>query len=484
MSWTNKGNSGETRYEPYGTFDVITLCIISIKISMESPVISVLILTSLISSTSQDCYDVLHTDQSNCFRSNGRTFYTHYSRPCNDYHVTQCSAIIHRIQSRIKNLVHKIIVNSGDIETLNRTLLCGFCKLESITITGSNISNIQLYSFSNLLALQSVHLTNNVVGVLSQGQLNSNSLEILDLSNNSIRSFENISLNLDILSSLNLSNNPLFYVKDPSIDLFQNTLKLQSLNLSLTGIKQIHIGTFSKLANLRILDLSQNNLTALPKGIFHDLKNLMQLYLNHNRLKYFQYEGLTNLAKIDLNANLFTCDTLVDIISISIRIGVHIINGNTRNTKNTFGIDCMDSDPAKSQDIEFFIKVEQIIQELLLQQANTSIFLATNQQNRSDAYWRNLTQDFKGYLGTMQQTTKDTIYKLTTIFTSSMNTSTVKIDELGGTLKTELSNFFSTNLRFATTILIVGSHETSCNSYNHVCAVSTVYVAEMSQRAL
>ncbi|GJQ72330.1 hypothetical protein Trydic_g3417 [Trypoxylus dichotomus] len=131
---------------------------------------------------------------------------------------------------------------------------------------------------------------------------------------------------------------------------------------------------------------------------------------------------------------------------------VRITNGNVRNEKNIFGINCMDTeeevkgitnqlddstDRLKDQSKEYYgilSTVERIMQQLLLQQENRSLLIA-NQQSKSDTYWKNLTEDYKDLFQTMQQSISDTLLNITHFFTTSESTSTTNSDELRSLLE-------------------------------------------------
>ncbi|KRT86301.1 hypothetical protein AMK59_1809 [Oryctes borbonicus] len=509
----------------------VTTKSITIRIIMNALITAALVLVFL-PPTYQRCHDEQYAQENCQNRYNSR--YGRYERICTNYYEMHCYEVKNELESAHMDSVHKIIVRSGDMKSINSALFKGFNNVRSVTITESDIETIQPNSFTNLPYLESVNLTGNALEVLSQASFDSRSLKTLDLSNNNIStieynpftsvsklilhhnqitnisylvavctslealdlSYNNINVielpencqnllslnathtelskftvtsnkslvlnsldlsynslndisstnlyNLATLSSLNLNNNPLFYAENPSVDLFQNTLRLEVLNLSATGIQEIYVGTFSKLSSLKLLDLSQNNLTTLPKGIFHDLKSLEQLHLNDNRLTYFYYEGLTKLAKINLNANLFTCNALVDIANTLTQKNVDIVSGNTRDAKNIFGINCLDTaedskaianqfDPSadhqSNEFYKFFSKIEQIMQQSLVVQENRSLVLA-DQQTKSDVSWRNFTQEYKGLLQTLQQSISDTVHKITEVHTTPNSTNAVKINEL------------------------------------------------------
>ncbi|GJQ72328.1 hypothetical protein Trydic_g3415 [Trypoxylus dichotomus] len=354
-------------------------------------------------------------------------------------------------------------------------------SLEKLDLSNNNINTVEYNSFGNItelilhhnkitnisnivatcISLKTLDLSYNILNTIELSQecfnlmtlivvhsnlkkftVNSNQpliVNTLNLSWNNLSDISSMNLhNMVELSNLNLSHNPLFQVKSPSINLFQNTLRLQLLDLSSTGIQKLDLGIFSRLSGLRALYLSENNLTTLPKGIFLDLISLNQLYLNGNHLKHFQYDGLPRLSTIDLSANLLTCHALANLINTLTSKSVRIIIGNTRSTTNIFGINCLDArkdssnstDHFNSYDNEYLFlnKFEEIIRRSLLGEGNITHLLMINEQTKNDAYWKNLTQDYKDFIQTIRQSIEDVLYKITEASVTLKNASTIKID--------------------------------------------------------
>ena len=81
------------------------------------------------------------------------------------------------------------------------------------------------------------------------------------------------------------------------------------LVLTVMGIGDLKAGDFEGLTNLERLDLSGNELTDLPEGIFDGLTNLQALWLTGNSLAQLPdgvFSDLTNLRGLRLNENSLT----------------------------------------------------------------------------------------------------------------------------------------------------------------------------------
>ncbi|GJQ72331.1 hypothetical protein Trydic_g3418 [Trypoxylus dichotomus] len=182
------------------------------------------------------------------------------------------------------------------------------------------------------------------------------------------------------------------------------------------------------------------------------MESVHRIVVNSGDLKFLSsalFDGFNNVESITMIGSSITNikpNTFFNLSQLQSK-NAHIVSGDTREEKNIFGIQCLDSledvnsmvdqfnnmtehkNSKGNEYSESLHKVEQIIQQLSLEQENRS-FLIVNQLNKSDTYWRNLTQDYKGLFQTMQQSIKDTLYKITSAFTSSMNTNTIRINEL------------------------------------------------------
>jgi Leucine-rich repeat (LRR) protein len=167
------------------------------------------------------------------------------------------------------------------LSSVDRDFLKQFPNLESLTLWGRNLRDIQSGSFDSLTNLTVLNLKNN-------------NLEQLDV---------DLFKSLTKLVSLNLSWNPL---KRISSKLFANLAALNELDLDGCEILDLEPKFFHGLGNLNKLVLSSNKFTHLNEASFKGLKNLTQLYLRSNKLTEINEEifcDTCNLSKLDLKYN-------------------------------------------------------------------------------------------------------------------------------------------------------------------------------------
>lgn len=383
-------------------------------------------------------------------------------------------------------------LSSNNIQTIPKGLFSGMYKLEILDLSNNIIDGVDntslagtdnlksLYLHKNKLvdmplignhckSLRTLDLSNNNIEELTS--LENCNLESLDLANNNLSAFAadrlsssiiylNISGNaitsisgedfvsLPALKELSLSRNPLFEVGDFPVNLFQNIQHLRVVNLSATGIGKINVGSFSGLQELNILDISSNDLTFLPNGLFHDLKSLLQLDISNNHLSYFQYDGFSNLNEINLNKNLWNCDSLAVIINKLKHTNIR--RGNSFNTTNLFGIHCYeDSITANSYNSSELSLEKEYLSQIIKTQVDmrstfTELknFLSLTESRRIDTSKRNgnsdLDSDIKNLLNTSTLTLK-TYQKLLERKELNMGDSFEKLTEALQLLKNETS---------------------------------------------
>ncbi|XP_008201327.1 insulin-like growth factor-binding protein complex acid labile subunit [Tribolium castaneum] len=269
-------------------------------------------------------------------------------------------------------------------------------KLENATIKQLNLdqNNFGTYPsvnqtafFSNLIALETLSLSNNNLQQLSRNSFTHNQhLTKLNLTGNSLRngdflnflpnlqylnvSFNNFDSNTNLsvlisLKNLDFSFNSLDQIRYN----FLGGLKfLQTLNLSHNKISKISIGCFRDLQMLYILDLSNNEISSLELGVFGGLTRLSELDLSHNGLiqlnegtfHNFKYLHVLNLRKtglsytvvenimshfpglinIDLAENNWSCTLLIKFVKK--HASVRLLGGRDYNTANVHGVACND----------------------------------------------------------------------------------------------------------------------------------------------
>jgi Leucine-rich repeat (LRR) protein len=168
-----------------------------------------------------------------------------------------------------------------DLSCVDRDFFKQFPNLESLSLSGGKLRDIQSGSFDSLTNLTALHLSYCNLEQLDAGLFKS----------------------LTKLESLNLSWNSL---KRISSKLFANLAALNELKLNGCQLFDLEPNTFHGLDNLNMLTLRSNYLTHLYEAFFKDLKNLTQLDLSYNKLTEINeetFEDTCNLIKLELNNN-------------------------------------------------------------------------------------------------------------------------------------------------------------------------------------
>uniref|UniRef100_A0A8C8WD62 Leucine rich repeat containing G protein-coupled receptor 5 n=2 Tax=Panthera TaxID=9688 RepID=A0A8C8WD62_PANLE len=150
--------------------------------------------------------------------------------------------------------------------------LTGTASLESLTLTGAQISSLPQTACDQLPNLQ-----------------------VLDLSYNLLEDLPSFSV-CQKLQKIDLRHNEIFEIK---VDTFQQLLSLRALNLAWNKIAVIHPNAFSTLPSLRKLDLSSNLLSSFPVTGLHGLTHL-KLTGNHALQSLISSENFPELKVIEM----------------------------------------------------------------------------------------------------------------------------------------------------------------------------------------
>ncbi|XP_035967726.1 leucine-rich repeat-containing G-protein coupled receptor 5 isoform X2 [Halichoerus grypus] len=150
--------------------------------------------------------------------------------------------------------------------------LTGTASLESLTLTGAQISSLPQTACDQLPNLQ-----------------------VLDLSYNLLEDLPSFSV-CQKLQKIDLRHNEIYEIK---VDTFQQLLGLRALNLAWNKIAIIHPNAFSTLPSLRKLDLSSNRLSSLPVTGLHGLTHL-KLTGNHALQSLISSENFPELKVIEM----------------------------------------------------------------------------------------------------------------------------------------------------------------------------------------
>ncbi|KAM6153517.1 leucine-rich repeat-containing G-protein coupled receptor 5 isoform 3-T3 [Erethizon dorsatum] len=150
--------------------------------------------------------------------------------------------------------------------------LTGTANLESLTLTGAQISSLPQTVCDQLPNLQ-----------------------VLDLSYNLVEDLPSF-LACQKLQKIDLRHNEIYEVK---VDTFQQLLSLRSLNLAWNKIAIIHPNAFAILPSLVKLDLSSNLLSSFPVTGLHGLTHL-KLTGNHALQSLISSENFPELKVIEM----------------------------------------------------------------------------------------------------------------------------------------------------------------------------------------
>lgn len=107
---------------------------------------------------------------------------------------------------------------------------------------------------------------------------------------------------------LNVSGNPDLVI--PRDGPFLDSPKLNWLDVSSCGIKELYPNTFGKLRGLKVLSLAGNRLETLPEGVFQPLQNLYSLDLSDNLFRTINPTVFKHMKHLSLymGRNPWECD--------------------------------------------------------------------------------------------------------------------------------------------------------------------------------
>jgi Leucine-rich repeat (LRR) protein len=220
----------------------------------------------------------------------------------------------------LKSNITHLYANHVGISELRRISFPFGQKLESVSIAGNNLKDINepvFYGAPNLL--------------------------VLDLSDNEITDFSsNAFANLNSLRILNLSGNQIASIP---FELFQPLTTVETISLRENRL-QIKYGIFPD--SVRTLDLSYNNLDIHHKfKIFSVLNNLETLLLHGNRIENVHPSIFETKVKklniLGLSDNPFYCSILADVVLLMEKYEVEcLVENAVQNTSNIRGIKCIE----------------------------------------------------------------------------------------------------------------------------------------------
>uniref|UniRef100_A0A673UJH5 Leucine rich repeat containing G protein-coupled receptor 5 n=1 Tax=Suricata suricatta TaxID=37032 RepID=A0A673UJH5_SURSU len=181
------------------------------------------------------------------------------------------------------------------IQVVGRSAFQHLPELRTLTLNGAS----QITEFPDLTgtaSLESLTLTGAQISTLPQAACNQlPNLQVLDLSYNLLEDLPSFSV-CQKLQKIDLRHNEIFEIK---VDTFQQLLSLRALNLAWNKIAVIHPNAFSTLPSLRKLDLSSNLLSSFPVTGLHGLTHL-KLTGNHALQSLISSENFPELKIIEM----------------------------------------------------------------------------------------------------------------------------------------------------------------------------------------
>ncbi|XP_012413854.1 leucine-rich repeat-containing G-protein coupled receptor 5 isoform X3 [Trichechus manatus latirostris] len=181
------------------------------------------------------------------------------------------------------------------IQLVGRSAFQHLPELRTLTLNGAS----QITEFPDLTgtaSLESLTLTGAQISSLPQTVCDQlPNLQVLDLSYNQLEDLPSFSV-CQKLQKIDLQHNEIYEIK---VDTFQQLLSLRALNLAWNKIAIIHSNAFSTLPSLIKLDLSSNRLSSFPVTGLHGLTHL-KLTGNHALQSLISSESFPELKVIEM----------------------------------------------------------------------------------------------------------------------------------------------------------------------------------------
>lgn len=190
--------------------------------------------------------------------------------------------------------------HSNNIATIPDGAFSGNPLLRTIHLYDNPLSFVGNSAFQNLSELQSLVIRGASMVQWFPNLTGTVNLESLTLTGTQISDIPvNLCHELKLLRNLDLSYN---VIKDlPS---FEGCVLLEEISLQNNQIASVKTGTFQGLTALHLLDLSSNQIDSIDTRAFLTLHSLTNLDLTSNKLTFFPTGDLNGVTQLKLSGNM------------------------------------------------------------------------------------------------------------------------------------------------------------------------------------
>lgn len=190
----------------------------------------------------------------------------------------------------------------------------------SLDFAESNVTSLELHSFSGQDDLRKLQLRKNYIPKLLPGTFYElTELEHLDLSYNKLEVLEERTFKgLVHLIGLNLEGNAVNNIEKLAFEDLEN---LQYLNLNYNLLKALNADMFTGMVSLETLSLDYNKINVIGGNTFDNFTYLEHLSLKRNRINRFQRDLVIynrKLKRLNLSFNPISEQTFTNITSDSL----------------------------------------------------------------------------------------------------------------------------------------------------------------------
>ncbi|KAH3854511.1 slit homolog 2 protein-like [Dreissena polymorpha] len=208
--------------------------------------------------------------------------------------------------------VKQVLLDNNNINEIPADVFASGTELDVLSIVDNNVSTIPMNMFRPIRNISQIHLGGNPITELKGNTfLFSNDVQVLSMNR----------LNLTAIHA----------------DCFQGLKDVLTLDLSFVQVdaSRIHGHIFSKVPKLQNLiiqespELAKYFIQSIAAGDF-SLDNLKHLNLRNNKLNSIGDVNIIlsiagSLQSIDLHGNIFDCDENLDVLSLKILAGDHVV---------------------------------------------------------------------------------------------------------------------------------------------------------------